>query len=53
MGILITLIVIILVVALAIYAVDLIPVPAPFGNIIKLLIVLVALVYILDRSGLL
>ena len=53
MSILILLLIVIVVVALACYAVDLIPAPFQFGNLLKLLIIVIALVWLLNRSGLL
>ena len=52
MGILITLVVIIIVVALAIYAVDIAPLDPRLAQIAKLLIILFAVVYLLRTAGL-
>ena len=53
MSILITALIVILVVALLIYAIDLVPQFAPFNGLLKLVIILIAVVWLLDRSGLL
>lgn len=53
MSILIFLIVVLVVLALALYVVDLLPIPSStIKRIIQALLVLVALVVILDRTGL-
>jgi hypothetical protein len=45
--------ILILIVALAIYAIDLIPLAAPFNMILKLIVILIAIVLLCDRAGLL
>jgi hypothetical protein len=51
MGLLIALIIILIVAAMLIYAVDLVPQLAPMNGLIKLLIILVAVLVILSKAG--
>jgi hypothetical protein len=53
MATLISLIVLVLIIWLAFYIVDLIPIPAPFGNIIKVIIIIIAIVELLSYTNLL
>jgi hypothetical protein len=52
MSILILALIVLIVAALLIYAVDLVPIAAPFNGLIKLLIILIAVLVILLRAGL-
>jgi hypothetical protein len=45
--------ILILIVALAICAIDLIPLTAPFNMILKLLVIVIAIVLLCDRAGML
>ena len=53
MSIIIFAIIVLIVASLAIYACDLVPMTPPFNNLIKLLVILLAIVIICDRAGLL
>jgi hypothetical protein len=52
MSIIIFALIVLILVALLIYAVDLIPQIAPFNGLIKALIIVLAVVFIAQRSGL-
>lgn len=52
MSLLIFAIVLLIVVALAVYAIDLLPLPSPFGRIIQALIILLAAALLAQRAGL-
>jgi hypothetical protein len=52
MSLLIFCLIVVIVLALAVYAVRLLPLQAPFSAIIQVLLILVAIVAILSRSGL-
>lgn len=51
MLILIVILIILIVAALLIYAVDLVPQLAPLNGLIKLVIILIAVLFILSRAG--
>ena len=53
MDLLITLIVIVIVLGLVYWLVSLIPLPEPFGSIVKVLFILLALVIVLSAFGIL
>lgn len=53
MELLIACLVVLVVVALLIYCVDLLPLPAPFNNAIKVILILIAVLWIVQRSGVL
>lgn len=50
-SLLITLIIICCVIGVLIWCVRMLPIPAPFGNIVIVLIVLIALVWLLSQVG--
>jgi hypothetical protein len=52
MSLKILLLVVLIVTALLIYAVDMIPLVPPFGNLIKVLIIVLAAAFIASRAGL-
>ena len=52
MSILIICLVILIVAALLIYAVDLVPIAPPINGFVKLLIILIAVLVILNKTGL-
>ena len=51
MSILIFALIIVIVVAMLVYAIDFVPLGAPFNGLAKLLIVLVGVLLILNRAG--
>jgi hypothetical protein len=53
MTLLVFALILILIVALAIYAIDLIPLTAPFNMFAKLIVTIIAIVLLCDRAGLL
>ncbi|WP_300574326.1 hypothetical protein [Phenylobacterium sp.] len=52
MSLLITIVIILVVLGLALYAARLLPIPAPLNGIIQALLVVIALVVIAQRAGL-
>lgn len=52
MALLIFAIILLIVVALIVYAIGLLPLPDPFGRIIQALVILLAAILIADRAGL-
>jgi hypothetical protein len=52
MTLLVFALILILIVALAIYAIDLIPLVAPFNMILKLLVLVIAIVLLCEKAGL-
>lgn len=52
MSILVIILIVLIVAALLIYGVDLVPQLAPMNGLIKLVIILIAVLFILSRSGL-
>jgi hypothetical protein len=52
MSILVMLVIVIIVVALLIYGIDLVPQIAPFAGLLKLVVILVAVLWLLTRAGL-
>ncbi len=52
MSILVIILIVLIVAALLIYGVDLVPQLAPMNGLIKLVIILIAVMFILSRSGL-
>jgi hypothetical protein len=52
MSLLIFALILILIVALAIYVIDLIPLVAPFNMILKLLVLVIAIVLLCEKAGL-
>lgn len=52
-SLLVGLIVLFLIVGCLIYCVRLLPIPAPFNNVVVVLIILIAIVILVDRAGLL
>lgn len=53
MELLIACVVVVVVLGLLVYCVDLIPIPAPFNNVLKVLLLLIGVLWLLDRSGIL
>lgn len=53
MSILIFALVVIIIVAMLVYACDLIPLTAPFNNLIKLLVIIIGALVIIERAGIL
>ena len=52
MSLLITIVIILVVLGLALYAVRLLPIPGPLNGIIQAVLVVIALVVIAERAGL-
>ena len=52
MSLLILALIVLIVAGLLVYAVDLVPIPAPMNGFVKLIIILIAVLVILSRSGL-
>jgi hypothetical protein len=50
-SLLISIIVLCLIVSLVVWAIRLLPIPAPFGNIVVVLVVVVAALYLLSELG--
>jgi hypothetical protein len=53
MSLLIFALILILILALAIYAIDLLPLVSPFNQLLKVLVILIAIVLLCQRAGML
>lgn len=51
MGILIFALIVLIVAALLVYAVDMLPLGSPFNNLVKVLVLIIAALLILNRAG--
>jgi hypothetical protein len=53
MSLLISVIIILIILALLVWAVDMLPLGSPFNNIVKVLIIVIGVLLIAERAGLL